>query len=96
MSRVTRRQPPSRQRLRLVGIGVLAAAILISVIAFVKNAFEEEGFTSTGSTNPTAVFANPNQGIPVGGTTYLRQTGSSITRGLIQPRTYGVELQYRF
>ena len=27
---------------------------------------------------------------------YLRQTGTAITRGLIQPRTYGVELQYRF
>ncbi len=27
---------------------------------------------------------------------YLGQTGTAITRGLIQPRTYGVELQYRF
>lgn len=67
-----------------------------SVIGFVKNAFEEEGFTSTGSTNPTAVFGNPNPGLVVGGQTYLRQTGSSITRGLIQPRTFGLELQYRF
>jgi iron complex outermembrane receptor protein len=66
------------------------------VIGYVKNAFDEEGFTSTGSTNPTAVFGNPNPGLVVGGTTYLRQTGTSITRGLIQPRTYGVEVQYRF
>ncbi|HEY9218905.1 MAG TPA: TonB-dependent receptor [Phenylobacterium sp.] len=67
-----------------------------TVIGFVKNAFEEEGFTSTGSTNPTAVFDNPNPGLAVGGTTYLRQTGVAITRGLVQPRTYGLELQYRF
>ncbi|MDP1617269.1 TonB-dependent receptor [Phenylobacterium sp.] len=67
-----------------------------SLIGFVKNAFEEEGFTSTGSTNPTAVFGNPNPGLVVGGQTYLRQTGSAITRGLIQPRTFGLELQYRF
>ena len=67
-----------------------------SLIGFVKNAFEEEGFTSTGSTNPTAIFANPNPGLTVGGQTYLRQTGSAITRGLIQPRTLGLELQYRF
>ena len=60
-----------------------------SVIAFVKNAFDKEGFTSTGSTNPTAVFG-PASG---GG---LTQTGVAITRGLIQPRTYGIELQYRF
>ena len=53
-------------------------------------------FTSTSSTNPTAGFGNPNPGLVVGGTTYLRQTGTAITRGLIQPRTYGVELQYRF
>ncbi|MFC3078978.1 TonB-dependent receptor [Phenylobacterium terrae] len=67
-----------------------------SVIAFVKNAFDEEAFTSTGSTNPTAVFASPNPGLTVGSTTYLRQTGVAITRGLVQPRTFGVELQYRF
>lgn len=67
-----------------------------SLIGYVKNVTEEEGFTSTSSTNPTAVFANPNPGLAVGGTTYLRQTSTAITRGLIQPRTYGVELQYRF
>lgn len=66
------------------------------LIAYVKNAFDETGFTSTGSTNPTAIFANPNPGLTVNGTTYLRQTGTAITRGLIQPRTVGVELQYKF
>ncbi|HEX5377273.1 MAG TPA: TonB-dependent receptor [Phenylobacterium sp.] len=66
------------------------------LIAYVKNAFEEEGFTSTGSTNPTAIFGSPNPGLTVGGSTYLRQTGVAITRGLIQPRTYGLEVQYRF
>jgi iron complex outermembrane receptor protein len=67
-----------------------------TLIGFVKNAFDEEGFTSTGSTNPTAVFASPNPGLPVNGVTYLQQTGVSITRGLIAPRTYGAELQVRF
>jgi len=67
-----------------------------SLIGYVKNLTDEEGFTSTSSTNPTAVFGNPNPGLVVGGATYLRQTGTAITRGLIQPRTYGVELQYRF
>ena len=67
-----------------------------SLIGYVKNVTDEEGFTSTSSTNPTAVFGNPNPGLVVGGTGYLRQTSTAITRGLIQPRTYGVELQYRF
>jgi iron complex outermembrane receptor protein len=67
-----------------------------SIIGYVKNAFDEQGYTSTGSTNPTAVFANPNPGLIVGGKAYLQQTGVAINRGLIQPRTYGVELQYRF
>nr|QQZ52066.1 TonB-dependent receptor [Phenylobacterium glaciei] len=67
-----------------------------TLIASVKNVTDEEGFTSTGSTNPTAVFGDPNPGLVVGGKPYLRQTGVAITRGLIQPRTYGLELQYRF
>ena len=67
-----------------------------SVIGFVKNAFDEEGFTSTGSTNPTAIFGVPNPGLTVNGQTYLQQTDVAITRGLIAPRTYGLELQYRF
>lgn len=66
------------------------------LIGFVKNAFDEEGYTSTGSTYPTAIFGNPNPGLVVNGKGYLRQTGTAITRGLIQPRTYGVEVQYRF
>jgi iron complex outermembrane receptor protein len=67
-----------------------------TVIAFVKNAFDKVGYTSTGSTNPTAVFGVPNPGMVVGGVNYQQQTGVSITRGLIVPRTYGVELQLRF
>ncbi|MFP5448352.1 MAG: TonB-dependent receptor [Alphaproteobacteria bacterium] len=67
-----------------------------AVIGFVKNAFEEEGFTSTGTTNPSAVYGAPNPGLAIGGQTYLQQTGTAITRGLIQPRTVGLELQYRF
>ncbi|WP_374578347.1 TonB-dependent receptor [Phenylobacterium sp.] len=67
-----------------------------TLIGYVKNVTDEQGFTSTSSTNPTAVFGDPNPGLVVGGNAYLRQTGTAITRGLIQPRTYGVELQYRF
>lgn len=67
-----------------------------TLIGYVKNLTEEEGYTSTSSTNPTAVFGNPNPGLIVDGAAYLRQTDTAITRGLIQPRTYGVELQYRF
>jgi iron complex outermembrane receptor protein len=59
-----------------------------SLIGFVKNLTDEQGFTSTGSTNPTAVFGLGSSG--------LVQTGQAVTRGLIYPRTYGVELQYRF
>ena len=62
-----------------------------TVIAFVKHAFDNKGFTSNGSTTPTAIFDNPNPGV---GT--IVQTRTAITRGLIQPRTYGAELQVRF
>jgi len=67
-----------------------------SIIGFVKNAFDQYGVSSTSSTNPTANFATPNPGIVVNGVPYLRQTGTSIVQGLIAPRTYGLELQYRF
>ena len=67
-----------------------------SVIAYVKNAFDEEGYTSTGSTTPVAEFASPNPGVSLNGSTTLLNTSSQITRGLIYPRTFGVELQYRF
>jgi iron complex outermembrane receptor protein len=67
-----------------------------SLIGFVKNISDEEGFTSTGSTNPTAVFGTGTTacGSPTG--TCAVQTGVNITRGLIQPRTYGLEVQFRF
>lgn len=67
-----------------------------TVIGFVKNAFDEVGYTSNGSTTAVAIYGLPNPGTVVGGTTYLRQTGTGIVRGLIAPRTYGMELQYRF
>ncbi|MCR5873006.1 TonB-dependent receptor [Phenylobacterium sp. J426] len=67
-----------------------------TVIGFVKNAFDNRGFTSNGSTTPTAIFDSPpNLQVPTA-TSPLVQTRTAITRGLIQPRTYGVELQYRF
>jgi iron complex outermembrane receptor protein len=63
-----------------------------TVIGFVKNAFDNKGFTSNGSTTPTAIFDVPGSGVAPN----ITQTRTAITRGLIQPRTYGVELQYRF
>jgi iron complex outermembrane receptor protein len=63
-----------------------------TLIGFVKNAFDQQGFTSNGSTTPTAIFDIPGSGT----TPPFTQTRTAITRGLIQPRTYGVELQYRF
>ena len=59
-----------------------------TVIGFVKNAFDKRGYNSTSSTNPTAIFEDV--------TPPIVQTRTAITRGLIWPRTYGVELQYRF
>ena len=70
---------------------MLTGRVQYTLIAYVKNAFDQKGYTSNGSTTPTAIFDNPNPG-----TTSLVQTRTAINRGLIQPRTYGVELQYRF
>ncbi|HEY0650767.1 TonB-dependent receptor domain-containing protein, partial [Phenylobacterium sp.] len=63
-----------------------------TIIGYVKNAFDQKGFTSNGSTTPTAIFDVPGSGSAPN----ITQTRTAITRGLIQPRTYGVELQYRF
>ena len=63
-----------------------------TIIGYVKNAFDQKGFTSNGSTTPTAIFDVPASGVAPN----IAQTRTAITRGLIQPRTYGVELQYRF
>jgi iron complex outermembrane receptor protein len=67
-------------------------------IAFVKNAFKEEGFTSAGSANPAAVYGLPAATFACGSPNgrCLSQSGVSGARGLIAPRTYGMELQYRF
>lgn len=67
-----------------------------TLIAFVKNAFDKKGYTSTGSNAPYAIYGNPNPGLVADGAAYLGQTGVAINRGLIYPRSYGVELQYRF
>jgi iron complex outermembrane recepter protein len=48
-----------------------------TIIGFVKNAFDEEGYIRSAGSSPTAV-------------------GSRRTVGLIYPRTYGMELQFRF
>jgi iron complex outermembrane receptor protein len=48
-----------------------------SIIGFVKNAFDEEGFIRATPSSPTGV-------------------GSRRSVGLIYPRTYGAEVQFRF
>lgn len=67
-----------------------------TIVGFVKNAFDQYGVSSTSSTQPTANYSDPNPGLVVNGAAYLRQTGVNIVQGLIAPRTYGLELQYRF
>lgn len=58
------------------------AAKRYTAILFVKNAFDVVGYSNA---NPAAILDNTGARI-----------GYSIVRGLITPRTYGLELQYRF
>jgi iron complex outermembrane receptor protein len=53
-----------------------------SIIGFVKNAFDEEGFIRSAGSSPVA--QSPTT------------LGSRRTVGLIYPRTYGAEVQFRF
>jgi iron complex outermembrane receptor protein len=66
-----------------------------SLIAYVKNAFDQDGVTSAGTSAPAAEFALGST-VVINGVTYQRQSGVTLTHGLVYPRTYGVELQYRF
>ena len=80
MSRVTRRQPPSRQRLRAIGIGVLAAAILISVLAYVKpNPFADELAVRANFENAAAIGVAGAEvrmaGVRVGEVTDVKRAG---------------------
>jgi len=64
-----------------------------SVIAYVKNLFDSLGYDGGASGARIAgTNVNPN-GVSV---TNLVQPGFNITYPLTPPRTYGVELQYRF
>jgi outer membrane receptor protein involved in Fe transport len=60
-----------------------------TVITYVKNAFEEEAFTSNGPLNPGQRYI-AGSGVPTA------PSAASTERGLIYPRTYGVELQFHF
>ncbi len=62
-----------------------------TVIAYVKNAFDTVAYSGAGSIAPTAVYAPTLAPTP-----NLQRIGYTITRGLIFPQTYGLELQYRF
>ncbi|MDR3507689.1 MAG: TonB-dependent receptor [Caulobacteraceae bacterium] len=62
-----------------------------TVIAYVKNAFDTVAYGSSGSNGPTAVYA-----ATTGPTDNLQRVGYNMYHGLIFPRTYGLELQYRF
>ncbi|HEY2661043.1 MAG TPA: TonB-dependent receptor [Caulobacteraceae bacterium] len=68
-----------------------AASKKYTVIAFVKNAFDTVGYGSSGSNGPTAIYAPT--ATP---TADLQRVGYNMYHGLIFPRTYGLELQYRF
>lgn len=58
------------------------AAKRYTAILFIKNAFDVVGYSNA---TPAAILDNTGA-----------RVGYSIVRGLIQPRTYGMELQYRF
>jgi len=60
-----------------------------TAIAYVKNAFEEEAFTSNGPLNPGQTYV-PGTGIA------NDPTDAATERGLIYPRTFGVELQFHY
>ena len=82
MSRVTRRQPPSQQRLRAVGIGVLAAAILVSVFAYVKpNPFAGELTVRANFENAAAIGVSGAEvrmaGVRVGKVTDVKRAGDN-------------------
>ena len=62
-----------------------------TLIAYVKNAFDTVAYGSSGSNGPTAIYAPT--ATP---TTNLQRIGYDMYHGLIFPRTYGLELQYRF
>jgi iron complex outermembrane recepter protein len=64
-----------------------------SVIAYVKNLFDTLGYDG-GATG--ARLAGTNNTSPVTPQVNLVQPGFNITYPLTPPRTYGVELQYRF
>jgi len=74
-----------------------------TIIAYVKNVFDELGYAGgAGGARTTGTFAVGTPGVvpgtpgPVPGTTFGVQGGPRFTYALTPPRTYGVEVQYRF
>src|SRR5581483_2870383 len=73
-----------------------------TVIAFVKNAFDVTGYTTTGVSGPTALYgpvADDALGMVINPVTHavsnntLQRVGYNMSHGLIFPRTFGIELQ---
>ena len=82
MSRMTRRPPPSPQRLRAIGIAVVAAAILLAVVAYVKpNPFAGELTVRANFKNAAAIGVSGAEvrmaGARVGEVTDVKRAGDS-------------------
>jgi iron complex outermembrane receptor protein len=75
-----------------------------TIIAYVKNLFDDLGYEGGGSSSrlsgvyaPSTIAAlGINPGLPSANGTFNAVQGYSFTYPLTPPRTYGVEVQYRF
>jgi phospholipid/cholesterol/gamma-HCH transport system substrate-binding protein len=75
MSRVTRRQPPSRQRLRAVGVAVVVLAILAAVLAYVKPNPLDGDLTVRASFNDAGAIGASGAEVRMAGTRVGKVTG---------------------
>ena len=74
-----------------------------TIIGYVKNVFDELGYAGgAGGARVSGTYAAGTPGVtpglpgPIPGTTFGVQNGPRFTYALTPPRTYGIELQYRF
>ena len=74
-----------------------------TIIGYVKNVFDDLGYAGgAGGSRTTGTFAAGTPGVapglpgPVPGTVFGVQGGPRFTYALTPPRTYGIEVQYRF
>src|SRR6185369_6187708 len=74
-----------------------------TIIGYVKNVFDDLGYAGgAGGSRTTGTFAAGTPGVapglpgPAPGTIFGVQGGPRFTYALTPPRTYGIEVQYRF